>query len=170
MALVPDQLVTGTHRPPAQPVRRRTGSEREVDCDGHVDAVVDVEVHGSKRLDDVDAHRPDHERVRIVSGSSGMAGHRRSAVDHPELEGIQLAPRREVGHREDDDVAEAVAGVEDEEQALPPVLVVGDDVGQRLGDLVDEVLVERGQLGHVTPGEARGSRGQAPAGRGGQPS
>ena len=38
--------------------------------------------------------------------------------------------------------------MEDEEQALPPVMVVGDHVRQRLGDLVHEVLVERGQSWH----------------------
>ena len=40
------------------------------------------------------------------------------------------------------------ARVHDEEQALPPVLVMGDDVRQRFGDLVDEELVHRGESGH----------------------
>src|SRR3546814_17329476 len=33
-------------------------------------------------------------------------------------------------------------------RALPPVLVVVDDVRERLGDLMEEELVHRGELGH----------------------
>ena len=154
---------------PAQPVRRRTGGEREVDCDGHVDAVVDVEVHGSNGSTMSMRTGP----TTNVCGSSPAALAWRAIVGVPSTIPSWRAsssPRREVGHREDDDVAEAVTAGAERRTGSPTSLLVGDDVRQRLGDLVDEVLVEHGQLGHVAPGEARGSRGQDACRHGGQPS
>ena len=148
VALVPDQLVPGAHRAPPQAVRRRAGGERDVHGDGHLDAVLHLQAHGAVGLDDLDLHRADVERVRVVAGLADVASHRRRVADHAELQRVELATRREQGHRQDDHVAEPVARVHHEEEALPPVLVMGDDAGQRLGDLVDEVLVEGGQPGH----------------------
>jgi hypothetical protein len=55
------------------------------------------------------------------------------------------------------DVAGAFSGMQYEEQALAPVVVVSDHVGQRLGDLVEEELVSGGQLGQVVSSRGLGS-------------
>ena len=48
--------------------------------------------------------------------------------------------------------------MEDEEQALAPVLVVRRHVGQWLGDLVDEQLVHRGEPDHDASASSRSAR------------
>ena len=122
---------------------------------GDVGDVVDMQMNGPERLDDVDVDGADGQRVRVVVGRADVVGHRRRSADHAELQAVHLPARREVGDRQDDDIAEAVARMEDEEQALPPVLVVRRHVGQRLGDLVDEVLVHRGQPDHGASASSR---------------
>ena len=101
--------MTGAHRAPPQPVGRRAGGERQVERDRHLDAVVDVQAHRAERLDDLDRTGP----TANVCGSSPAARAWRAivgvAADHAELQGVELAARREVGHRQDHDVAEAVA-------------------------------------------------------------
>jgi hypothetical protein len=44
-----------------------------------------------------------------------------------------------------------------EEQALAPVVVVGDDVGKRFGYLVEEELVGGGQSGQLVSSRGLGS-------------
>ena len=79
------------------------------------------------------------------------------AADPAHLQRVHALARRVVGHREEDDVAVAGRVVDVEEVALAPVRVVGGDVGEQLGDLVDELLVHRGGRGHGSGGaDARG--------------
>ena len=159
VALIPDQLVPGAHRAAPEPVGGGAGVEREVDGDRRPGDVVDVEVNRPERLGDVDADGADGHRVRVAVIRADVVGDRRSPADPAQLQAVHLLAGGEVGERQDDDVAEAVAGMEDEEQAFPPVLVVRRHVGQWLGDLVDEQLVHRGELDHdVSPIIARAPR------------
>ena len=91
---------------------------------------------------------PDRQVMRVVAEVAGVAGDRRLAAEVPELERVDLGARREARHREDDAVAQPVARMEDEEQALAPVLVEDGGVGEWLGDLVDEQFVHGREVGH----------------------
>ena len=89
-------------------------------------------------------------RDRIGSGPwYAHGGRRRIAQDLGELHGDTLEQARRgnamgkmISLTEE---GEPVPGVGDEEQALAPMVVERLDLGERLGDLVDEELVHRGE-------------------------
>ena len=111
----------------------------------------DAQVHAAERLDDVDRDGPDGHRVRIAVEGSRVARVLERAADPAELQRVDLLARGERREREDHRVAQVVARVHHEEEAVAPMLVVGHDIGERLGDLVDEEFVHRRQAGHRPP-------------------
>src|SRR5687767_6528470 len=98
-------------------------------------------MHRLERLDDVDLDRPHGEAVRIVNGRPGVTSNRWFAANDPELQRIELSPRRKPRHRENDHVAYPISWMDDEEKALAPVRMVRDDALHRLWNLVDEEFV-----------------------------
>ena len=63
--------------------------------------------------------------LRWIAGAS----FRRSHADPAELEHVHVLGLREVRHRQDQYVAQPVAGMSDEEETLAPVVVMRRDVG-----------------------------------------
>jgi hypothetical protein len=147
VALVPDDLVSRFHGAAPQAVRGGARAKREVEPE-RCGRRVGVQLDRLKRLDDLDGHRPDHGGVRIAVVRAEVTGEDPLATDATELQGVHLLTPREVRHRQDDHVAGTAAGMEDEEVTLAPVVVVGHDVGQRFGDLVNEQLVGGSQTRH----------------------
>jgi hypothetical protein len=78
------------------------------------------------------------------------------ATDAAELLHVHYLALGKVRNGQDHDVAGSFPGMQHEEQALAPMVVVSDDVGQRLGNLVEEELVGGGQLGQFVSSRGLG--------------
>ncbi len=96
--------------PRRSPYARGAGVEREIERDRRLGDVVDVEMDRPERLGDVDADRADGHGVRVAVVRADVVGDRRRPADPAQLQAVHLLAGREVGERQDDDVAEAGRG------------------------------------------------------------
>ena len=144
VALVPDQLVAGPHGAAAQEVRLGSGAEGEVHAER---ALVGIgpKAYLFVRPHDLDAGRTDVGRVRVAGERTGMATGNGHASDPAHLKRLDLLALGVGRHGQDDDVAERLGPMGDEEVALPPMAVVGLDAREGLGYLMHEVLVHGGE-------------------------
>ena len=149
VALVPHHLVVRPHGAAPQAVGLGPGPEGEVEPDGG-DAGIGPQPQLLEGPDHLDAGAPDVGGVRIAVVGSTQHAQQRRPVDPAHLDRVHDLAGREVGHGEEHDVAPGIGSVQLEEVALAPVRAPGLDVGQELGDLVDEQLVQAGGPRHLS--------------------
>ena len=148
MALIPDDVVARSEGSSPEPVGRGFGPGRTASAPM---AATDRVRHDSQLFpwpDHLDPHAGHLGGVRVAAVGAAGDPENGFAADPAHLDGIHQLAGRVVGHGEEDDVTCGIGPVQFEEVALPPVVVANGDVGEQLGDLVDEMLVEIRRPGH----------------------